>query len=900
MSTKGRSDDDFEHEIQAHLEIETDRLIADGMKPDAARDAARRAFGGVLVARERFHETRRPWLWIWLEQFAQDVRYAWRGLLRSPAFLATTVVTLAVALSLITVVFTIFNAYVLRPFAVRDPYSLQSLKWRAQEEGSTRFRWRDYEELRARKDLFDDVIAERGRAVVSDARRLPLSTAFVSGNYFEALGLSNRMRLGRGIAEFDAREPGGAAVAVLSDEGWERLFDRDPSVLGRKIALNDQSFVIIGVMRPEFGGLDDTPRELWVPLTMYKAVVGQELLGQVQTPEVRVIMRLRRDVSVEHAQGALTPLMRRLVTESYPTLEARQLDAVRVELEPQGTVAPLTLEMIAILSPVFAAFGLVLVAACANVSSVMLARANARHREMGIRLSLGASRGRVVRQLLTEGLMISLIAGAAGMLLARVTLQVGASVTLATLPGDTAIYTRIVPLVFDARVFLFTFAIAAASTVVFALLPALQSTRLTLTDALRGNLGAGGLRASTLRHVLVGGQVAVSVILLIATATVMRNGAALAATDVGFDPRGVMSIDVGVNDPTLLARAAELLRRDPRVESVAVTNRRPLSEQVKRIPVSPGDADAGTAAGNAGAGAGTSRLAIATGQTRVSPDYFSILRIPILRGRTFNIEEARSSAPVAIISAAGARALWPGENPIGKAVQMTTTEDAATTSPTTAVIVGVAGDAISGLVFEGREASHLYFPASLEAAAQTDVLLVRGRDRARELRADDFRTVLKPLHTDPLAFEYLAVSEMKSMQMYPLNVTSWIGMILGGIALALSVTGLYGVLVYMLSQRTREIGIRMALGATASSVVSLVMKQSARLAGFGAIFGIVAAFSVMTLLGAAVPLRGVAFVDAGAFAAGMAIVVAAAVLAAWAPARRASRIDPSITLRADS
>lgn len=344
------------------------------------------------------------------------------------------------------------------------------------------------------------------------------------------------------------------------------------------------------------------------------------------------------------------------------------------------------------------------------------------------------------------------------------------------------------------------------------------------------------------------------------------------------------------------------------------------------------DASAGTEAGTgpgadadgkgamAGAGPRVPRVSIATGQTRVSPDYFSILRIPILRGRTFNIEEARSSAPVAIISAAGARALWPGENPIGKTVRVLSNDttsgnttsggatigstNAATGSTgaitTTAVIVGVAGDAISGLVFEGREASHLYFPASLDAAAQADVLLVRGRDRARELRSDDFRTVLKPLHTDPLAFEYLPVSEMMSMQMYPLNVASWIGSILGGIALALSVTGLYGVLVYMLSQRTREIGIRMALGATASSVVRLVMTQSARLAGFGAIFGVVAAFSVMTLLGAAIPLRGIDFIDAGAFVGGMALVIAAALLAAYAPARRASRIDPSITLRADS
>ena len=176
MSTKGRNDDDFEREIEAHLEIETDRLIADGMS--AGRRPRCRAAGvwGRAGGARAVSRARRPWAWVWLEQFAQDVRYAWRGLLRSPAFLATTVVTLAVALSLVTVLFTIFNAYVLRPFAVRDPYSLQALTWRAPEAGGARFRWRDYEELRARKDLFDEVIAERGRAVVSDARRLPLST----------------------------------------------------------------------------------------------------------------------------------------------------------------------------------------------------------------------------------------------------------------------------------------------------------------------------------------------------------------------------------------------------------------------------------------------------------------------------------------------------------------------------------------------------------------------------------------------------------------------------------------------------------------------------------------------------------------------------------------------------
>ena len=694
------------------------------------------------------------------------------------------------------------------------------------------------------------------------------------------------MRLGRAIAEFDARAPGGAAVAVLSDEGWERLFDRDPAVLGRTIALNEQSFVIIGVMRPEFGGLDDTPRDLWTPLTMYGAgrgsgVDGRRGRGAATPPEVRVIMRLRRDVSVERTQSALTPFVRRAVAEAQPTLEARQAEAIRVELEPQGTVAPLSLELIAILSPVFVAFGLVLVAACANVSSVMLARANARHREMGIRLSLGASRGRVVRQLLTEGLMISLIAGAAGLLLARLTLHVGMPAFIATLPGESGVYVRVMPLVFDVRVFLFVLAVAAASTVVFALLPALQEHA---ADADRRAARPSGIVAASLDAASrAGGE---------------------PGRRLGRPPDRHRHRDAQRRRARGHRRRLRCARRDEhrhrRHRSHAARPRRGAApvgpaRRIHRRDQPPaalraGEEDPGVAR-RCGT-AGTTQVSVAARpDARVAGLLFDPAHPDPARPHV-QLEEARSSAAVAIVSASGARALWPGENPIGKTVRLTTDN-------TTHVIVGVAGDVITGLVFEGREPSHLYFPASVAAAAQTDVLLVRGRDRARDLRIEDFRAVLKPLHADPLAFEYLPLTEMMSMQMYPLNVSSWIGSILGGIALALSVTGLYGVLVYMLSQRTREIGIRMALGATASSVVRLVMTQSARLAGFGAIFGVVAAFSVMTLLGAAVPLRGIAFIDAGAFAAGMAIVIAAAVLAAYAPARRAARIDPSITLRAD-
>ena len=340
---------------------------------------------------------------MYIQHLSRDVRYAARGLWRDRSFTATTVATLTVAIALVAVVFTIFNAYVLRPYAVRDPYSLYEVRWKSRPVGSapTRwaqsgrtFRWSDYQELQRHRDVFDAVIAERNRSVMSDGT--PLLAAFVSGNYFETLG--GRVQLGRSLAGFDAQLPGAGAVIVLSDQAWTRVFDRDPTVIGRAVRLNDQTLTVVGVMAEEFVGLNDTPPDLWVPVTMHGAVIKQDLFGATQPRELAVIARLRRDTTPEQAAAALAAVMPVLTDRPAP---------VAAELLPQATPAPLTLELIGVLSPVFAAFAVVLLAACANVSNVMLARATARRTEIAMRLSLGASRGRVVRQLLTEGLLIA-------------------------------------------------------------------------------------------------------------------------------------------------------------------------------------------------------------------------------------------------------------------------------------------------------------------------------------------------------------------------------------------------------------------------------------------------------------------------------------------------------------
>src|SRR3954468_7814449 len=265
-------------------------------------------------------------LLFWPEQFIRDLRYAWRGLWRERAFAATTVLTLGVGLALVTVVFTVFNAYVLRPFAVRDPYKLHVLGWGARDAEGWRFNWREFQELRARSDLFDDASAERTQFVTAEGRQL--SAGFVSGNYFEMLGI--RVSRGRTLADFDARAPGTAPVAVLSDAAWSRLYDRDPGAIGRTIELNHVPVVIVGVMRPEFAGLDDSPRDLWVPLTMYRDIAKLDLFGPQQPRELVVPARLRGGVVKAQAEAALTPFM---------TTSSGRSDAVRATVLLRATPA---------------------------------------------------------------------------------------------------------------------------------------------------------------------------------------------------------------------------------------------------------------------------------------------------------------------------------------------------------------------------------------------------------------------------------------------------------------------------------------------------------------------------------------------------------------------------------
>jgi predicted permease len=431
-------------------------------------------------------------------------------------------------------------------------------------------------------------------------------------------------------------------------------------------------------------------------------------------------------------------------------------------------------------------------------------------------------------------------------------------------------------------VFAFAFAVAGAAALLFALLPALQASRLPLTDALRGQR-SGHHSSSRTRNALVVAQVAVSVVLVVIALLLSRNFTSLASLDLGYSTTNVYSLNVRSEGEVSIARLADALSSDPRIASVAVTGGNPLFV-THTAPAGP-----------------EGQTATPTQFTFVSPEYFTMLQMPVVHGRPFRPDEARAAARVAIISDSTARAFWPGADPVGRTIRFerpTSGRMEAIDGYTQVTVIGTVHDVVSGLMFEGTDRGHIYLPATA-ADPHASALLFTPR-AAGGFRAEVLRDRFRALGYDPDLFELMPLEEMRVTEMYPMRAASWVGALLGGVALLLSIAGLYGVLSYTLAQRTREIGIRMALGATASAVVGLVMRQSARMAVFGVGIGLVVSFSALKALSSVVQLRQVSFLDPVSFAAAVLVVAAATALAAYYPSRRATRIDPAETLRAEA
>jgi len=846
-----RLDRDLREELRFHIEERIEENIASGMLPEEARRDAESRFGNATLLKESTRETE---ILVWLESLMQDVRYAIRSFRRAPAFALTVIGTIGLALGLNTTLFTIFNAYVLRPLAVRDPYSLYQFNWFTKDGEFHPLKPAEFEALRRENPVFSDVLASAGTVTRAAGRHLLVSQ--VSTNAFAMLGID--ASIGRPLL------PGDSGVLVLSDTAWRNKFGSDPQIVGTKLEILGGSFEIVGVARPEFTGLSDSPPDLWIPLLPSGPEAAKWLM---------VVGRLKPNVTPQQAKAALA-VWARQATADLPELDR----ANTVRLESAATSIHWNRKMIAVFAPLLVAFGLVLIIACANVANMMLARAMARQREIGVRLSLGAGRFRLVRQLLTESFLLAIPAALAGLVISQATIGFTQDLLVRTAPPFLVELLHMVKLAPDFRVFLFILAAAAASTLLSGLVPAIQATRADLIYAARGDFSAD-IHPARLRNALVVSQVMVCVLLLICSGILLRASRKLQASDVRLVTDGVLEIRTYGN---LYEKVVDRLNQEPWIESAGTAWRVPLFGPLRTIPVAPG-----------------SRTDfMQAGYNLVSPQYFEMFRIPLVRGRNFTVAESHSEAPVAIVSEATAARLWPGQDALGQSLRIEpdAKADAGKKLPGfhVARVIGIARDVISGWVGDGIDSTCIYFPTAPDAATSEALLVrVKGEPEVARRALDE---AIASVSTGA-ASEVVPMQQALAMQIYPFRAASWIASFLGGLALVLSLSGIYGVLSYLVSQRTKEIGIRMALGASTAAVIRIVLSQSMRLAVVGIAIGATLALGVSRLF--ASQLQNVDTSDALAYIGSISLALAAALAASYVPSRRAASVDPVIALRCD-
>ena len=863
----GALEAELDEELRYHLEAETERNIARGLSPAEAASAARRAFGNPTQLKDVVRDT---WGRRWLERLGTDTRYALRSFRRAPGFAATVVATIALGLGLNTTAFTLFDAYVLRPMAVRDPASLYQLTWHDRAGRVRGFTWREFKDLGNNRDALSETFAFR--SIFARIDSVPVYGQLVSGNFFSMLGVG--AALGRTLLPADAAEPGAEPVLVLAYDTWRSRFGGDSSIIGKTIDVRGHRLEVVGVAAKGFGGLGDTPLDFWAPATMNDILIaGDSVFGARPGDAFWLIGRLRPALSPSQGEAWAMSWLR------AHHADARGRDVPdHATLYSRATSITLTPEVAMFFAPISTAFVLVLLIACANVANMMLARGLARQRELGIRLSLGAARARLVGQLLTEAVLLAIPAALVGFALSRFTIGGGIRLMFATIPAELGPYMRIVPLSPDGRVFLFMLVAAVAAALLFGLAPALQATRPNIVQATRGDFDSD-VRPSRLRNGLIVAQVTTCVLLLVCAGILFRGVGRLQQLDIGLETHGVVRLDLQ-EQPGARERVIQLLRERPDVRVLAAATDAPFGH---RFPTVPGGA--------------VNEPVQPMSFDFVTRSYFGLFGIPILRGRNFTAEEERVGAPVAIVSDATARSLWPGRDPIGQVVHLTIDSTAGGLgrfrTRRDATVIGVVRNVVLGTVIDPLDAPVVYYPSSADDAQMALLVRVAGPQglTARRIDAALAQRVpgaIEDVHT---------IDDYLYGGMYPFRAAYWIAGALGVIALLLTLTGVYGVLSYVVAQRRKELGIRLALGASASRVVGLVLGQSMRLCAVGLAAGIVLALGVARLFEA--NLVKLDTYEPAAFVGGAMLVLLSCLVASYIPSRRAGRADPMEALRAE-
>jgi putative ABC transport system permease protein len=868
---------DIDEEMRFHIEMETQANVEKGMPPAEARRAALRSFGNLGSLRERAYEIRGGGM---LETFFQDIRYGARVLAKNSGFTAVAVLTLALGIGANTAIFSVINELLLRPLPFPGAERIVMV-WerRVTPEGSSQNTTSRFNFLgwREQSTAFEALAAfsDQRLGLTGGGEPEEISVQFTNPELFRILGVEPL--LGRGLTPEDAR-PDAPKVAVLSHGLWRRRFGGDPQLIGKAITLNGAPFTVAGVLPEGFQWHIRTmsgtgkPAEIWTVLSM-----PTEGEAASKGRFLSVVARLKPGVSFERAQAEMKTIAARLEVD-----EPAYNKGVTVELLPLreqfvGNVRPALLIL-------FGAVGFVLLIACANVANLLLARAAAREKEIALRTAIGAHRTRVVRQLLTESLLLAVL----GCLLGLVFAGWGLKALVAISPRDLV---NLQGVGLDLPVLALTVIVSLATGILFGLAPSLEATRLNLNDALKeGSKGAGGqdARSRRLRSALVVAEVALALVLLAGAGLLVKSFVRLRGIDTGFDTEGVLTTVVSLplskykEDPQVVAffrEATERIRTLPGVRAAGIVNYLPLY----------GGLGANTIFFIEGRPAPPPGEEPTTDVRVTDAGYFKAMGIPLLRGRNFTDQETREARRVVLISESMARQHFPGENPLGKRIRVHMFED-----PQPMEIVGVVGDVrYDNLLQEGVPA--VYFPhPELTYPFMTLVLRTAG-DPAEMTPA--VRRVVREIDPDQPISDVRTMEQVMADTVGRARFNTLLLGLLAGLATVLAAVGIFGVMSYSVTLRTREIGLRIALGAGKSQVLGLILKQGLLLTLIGIGIGLAGALALTRLLSSL--LYGVSATDPLTFTAIAALLTAISCIACYIPAQRAARVDPQIALRYD-
>jgi putative ABC transport system permease protein len=854
-----RWDEERAAEIDAYLEAETSDNIARGMAPAEARPAARRKLGNSTLIREEIYRMNSIGF---VETVAQDLRHAFRVLRKSPGFALVAIVSLALGIGANTAVFSVIHAVLLRPLPYPDPERLVRLGRSFGQPVSIP----EYLFWKENDTSFSSCAGYRGpgdRSLLFGTHQEWAPTMVVTSDFFRTLGVLPA--LGR---EFDANETGrgGPQAAVLTDALWRRVSGGDPGILGRAIRLDDTSYTVVGVLPPNF----------WFPQPV-AAFVPWRPSGALDDSgtNTQMVARLKPGVTFRQAQAEM-PAIAENLRRSNPGF-TRNYDGLFLMDYQQWLAGDIRTNLLL----VFGAVALLLLIACSNLAGLLLARLAARQKEIAVRLAMGSSRGRLVRQFLVENLLLTAIGGMAGLVGARLLL----SALVAAIPFDLPSST---PVRLDPPVLAFTLIVAFATGVIFSLAPTLSAARLDLQEMLKsgGRTAAAGLRQRA-RSVLVVSEVALSVTLLISAALLVQTLHHMYQERLGFQPRGLVTFKTPIAPDRRRTQAdfqrfqralLERLQSLAGVTRVGAANVLPLTGY-NNFPTQRD---------------GHPESSIGGMEIRaVTPAFFEVMGIPIRKGRAVLDTDTDSSPPVILVNETLARQWWADGNPLGDRVWIGRFKGRDFGNPTAREVVGVVADTKDAYL-KAPPKPTVYFPASQNTYSTSSIYWVLRAQLSPTL-ASELRRAILEIEPRQRVLDLQTMEDILSKTTASSRFDAWLFASLAGLALLLTAIGLYGLLAFSVARRTNEIGTRMALGATRGAVLRLILRQGAGLIAIGLALGLAAAFLVMRWL--TTLLFGIQPTDPLTFALVAAILLLVGLLASYIPARRATRIDPMAALR---